>query len=71
MLLCKDMLTTKRELHHIKQSDKLRHSPDQVHTRRLAETAALRAEEVVPDGSLRRWVISFPFPFRYLFAAPT
>ena len=37
--------------------------------RRMAETAALLADEVFPDVPLRQWVISFPFPFRYLFAA--
>ena len=37
--------------------------------RRMAETAALRADEVFPDVPLRQWVISFPFPLRYLFAA--
>jgi ribosomal protein S27E len=36
---------------------------------RMAETAALLAEEVFPDVPLRQWVISFPFPLRYLFAA--
>ena len=35
----------------------------------MAETAALLAEEVFPDVPLRQWVISFPFPLRYLFAA--
>ena len=38
-------------------------------TRRMAETAALLADEVFPDVPLRRSVISFPFPLRYLFAA--
>jgi hypothetical protein len=37
--------------------------------RRMAETAALLADEVFPDVPLRQWVISFPFPLRYLFAA--
>jgi hypothetical protein len=37
--------------------------------RRIAETAALLADEVFPDVPLRQWVISFPFPLRYLFAA--
>jgi hypothetical protein len=35
----------------------------------MAETAALLADEVFPDAPLRQWVISFPFPLRYLFAA--
>ena len=37
--------------------------------RRMAETAALLVDEVFPDVPLRQWVISFPFPLRYLFAA--
>ncbi len=37
--------------------------------RRVAETAALLSDEVFPDVPLRQWVISFPFPLRYLFAA--
>ena len=37
--------------------------------RRMAETAALLSDEVFPDVPLRQWVISFPFPVRYLFAA--
>jgi hypothetical protein len=35
----------------------------------MAETAALLADEVFPGVPLRQWVISFPFPLRYLFAA--
>ena len=35
----------------------------------MAETAALLADELFPDVPLRQWVISFPFPLRYLFAA--
>ena len=30
---------------------------------------ALLSDEVFPDVPLRQWVISFPFPLRYLFAA--
>ena len=37
--------------------------------RRMVETAALLSDEVFPDVPLRQWVISFPFPLRYLFAA--
>lgn len=37
--------------------------------RRMAETAALLADEVFSDVPLRQWVISFPFPLRFLFAA--
>ena len=36
---------------------------------RMAGTAALLADEVFPNVPLRQWVISFPFPLRYLFAA--
>jgi hypothetical protein len=35
----------------------------------MAETATLLTDEVFPDVPLRQWVISFPFPLRYLFAA--
>jgi hypothetical protein len=35
----------------------------------MAETAAPLSAEVFPDVPLRQWVISFPFPLRYLFAA--
>ena len=35
----------------------------------MAETAALLADEVIPDVPLRQWVLSFPFPLRFLFAA--
>ncbi len=35
----------------------------------MTETAALLADEVFPDVPRRQWVISFPFPLRYLFAA--
>jgi hypothetical protein len=38
-------------------------------SRRMAETAALLADDVFPDVPLRQWVISFPFPLRFLFAA--
>ena len=37
--------------------------------RRMAETAALLADEVLPALPLRQWVISFPFALRFLFAA--
>ena len=33
--------------------------------RRMAETAALLADEVFPNVPLRQWVISFPFLFLY------
>ena len=35
----------------------------------MAETAALLVDEVFPDVPLRQWVISFPLPLRFLFAA--
>jgi len=35
----------------------------------MAETAALLSDKVFSDVPLRQWVISFPFPLRYLFAA--
>jgi hypothetical protein len=37
--------------------------------RRMAETAALLADEVLPALPLRQWVVSFPFALRFLFAA--
>jgi hypothetical protein len=37
--------------------------------RRMAETAALLADEVLPALPLGQWVISFPFALRLLFAA--
>jgi hypothetical protein len=37
--------------------------------RRMAETAALLAVEVLPALPLRKWVISLPFALRFLFAA--
>ena len=33
----------------------------------MAETAALLSDDVFPDVPLRQWVISFPFPLRYLY----
>ncbi len=35
----------------------------------MAETAALRAHELLPALPLRQWVISFPFALRLRFAA--
>ncbi|MBK6585569.1 MAG: transposase [Gammaproteobacteria bacterium] len=37
--------------------------------RRMAETAALLADEVPPALPLRQWVVSFPFALRFLFAS--
>ena len=36
--------------------------------RRMIETAALLVDEVLPPEPLRQWVLSVPFPLRYLFA---
>ena len=37
--------------------------------RRMAESAALLADEVLPEQSIRQWVLSFPFQLRFLFAS--
>jgi hypothetical protein len=37
--------------------------------RRMAETAALLADEVLPEKPLRQWVPSLPFALRFLLAA--
>ena len=36
--------------------------------RRMAESAALLVDDVLPHEPVRQWVISFPFQLRYLFA---
>jgi hypothetical protein len=36
--------------------------------RRMTESAALLVDEVLPKEPLRQWVLSVPFPLRYLFA---
>ena len=36
--------------------------------RRMAETAAHLVEHVLPEQPIRQWVLSFPFPLRFLFA---
>ena len=36
--------------------------------RRMAETAALLVDETLPHAPYRQWVLSFPFPLRYLLA---
>lgn len=36
--------------------------------RRMAESAALLVDEVLPHEPVRQWVISSPFQLRYLFA---
>ena len=37
--------------------------------RRMAESAALLVDEVLPEVPMRQWVLSFPFPLRFLFAS--
>jgi len=37
--------------------------------RRMAETAALLVDEIVPRQPLRQWVLSVPYPLRFLFAS--
>jgi ribosomal protein S27E len=37
--------------------------------RRMAESAALLVDEVLPEQPMRQWVLSFPFPLRFLFAS--
>ena len=37
--------------------------------RRMAESAALLVDEVLPEQSMRQWVLSFPFQLRFLFAS--
>lgn len=36
--------------------------------RRMTESAALLVDEVLPREPVRQWVLSVPFPLRYLFA---
>lgn len=35
----------------------------------MAESAALLVDEVLPEQPMRQWVLSFPFPLRFLFAS--
>ncbi len=37
--------------------------------RRMAESAALLVDEVFPEQAVRQWVLSFPYPLRFLFAS--
>ena len=37
--------------------------------RRMAESAALLVDEVFPEQPMRQWVLSFPYPLRFLFAS--
>ena len=34
----------------------------------MVETAAHRVEHVLPEQPIRQWVLSFPYPLRFLFA---
>ena len=36
--------------------------------RRMAETAALLVDDVLPHKPIRQWVLSFPYPLRFLLA---
>ena len=36
--------------------------------RRMAESAALLVDEVLPEQPVRQWVLSVPFPLRFLFS---
>jgi len=38
-------------------------------SRRMAESAALLVDEVFPEQPARKWVLSFPYPLRFLFAS--
>ena len=33
----------------------------------MAESAALLVDEVFPEQPVRQWVLSFPYPLRFLF----
>ena len=37
--------------------------------RRMVESAALLVDEVLPHEPMRQWVLSFPYPLRFLFAS--
>lgn len=37
--------------------------------RRMAESAALLVDEVLPEQPMRQWVLSVPYPLRFLFAS--
>jgi ribosomal protein S27E len=37
--------------------------------RRMADSAALLVDEVLPHQPMRQWVLSVPFPLRFLFAS--
>jgi len=35
----------------------------------MAESAALLVDDILPEAPMRQWVLSFPFPLRFLFAS--
>jgi hypothetical protein len=37
----------------------------------MAKSAALLVDEALPEQPLRQWVLSVPYPLRFLFASPT
>ena len=37
--------------------------------RRMADSAALLVDDILPHQPMRQWVLSFPFPLRFLFAS--
>jgi ribosomal protein S27E len=37
--------------------------------RRMAKSAALLVDEVLPEQPMRQWVLSFPYQLRFLFAS--
>lgn len=37
--------------------------------RRMADSAALLVDEVLPEQPMRQWVLGFPYPLRFLFAS--
>jgi len=37
--------------------------------RRMADSAALLVDEILPEQPVRQWVLSFPFQLRFLFAS--
>ncbi len=37
--------------------------------RRMADSAALLVDKILPHQPMRQWVLSVPFPLRFLFAS--
>lgn len=35
----------------------------------MADSAALLVEDILPEVPMRQWVLSFPYPLRFLFAS--